>query len=215
MPFPMSFNVQIPINYEPEIQMSPAAASILREFLDEVSTLHKPRILEFGTGASTIWYSKTWPDAEIVAVEGDKSWYEKTKPLLGKNVQYLYAEQNSNYRDSSVVDNPEYYGCCLGKGQFDLIINDGAMREQVGDFILLHEEELISSGGIYLRHDYEKAIRGEWIGQHLNTPYWLTDRKLVGYEQFCARNPKFSLLTVSGNGKWGYRAELGGVWKRP
>jgi hypothetical protein len=74
------------------------------------------RVLEYGSGFSTMFWAKR--TKSVVSIEDDKAWYEKLKPQLPSNVNYI-----------QVKDEAEYVGA-VGKleGEFDIIINDGIYR---------------------------------------------------------------------------------------
>jgi len=188
----------------------------------------KIKILEYGSGESTILLATMFPQATIYSVEGEQKWFDwvgrmmKEKNLL--NIQQFFIEQSSNYRPGATnevnswgeKDNLEYATIIDRMAPpFDLIINDGAMREKVGDTILNKADLYLAYDGMYLRHDYERALEGAWFGSHLDPlPSWVNDRDRPCYESFCAIYPKYEMITVSGNGKWGWRCELGGIWRR-
>lgn len=191
------------------VQMSPVALSVLNEFIrDRQKKINRPfKLLEFGSGASTSYWSVKYPEIEIYSVEGDREWFELVKTWATPRI-YEYHEA-TNYYTTDPKFNNDYVISIMKYGPFDLILNDGAMREVVGNYILSNHENFLYPGGMYLRHDYEKAIVGDWLGfdQFGNKPP-------LDYGRFVSDNPQYSLITVSGNGRWGYLAELGGVWKR-
>lgn len=198
------------------IQMSPVALSVLNEFIeDRLAKLKRPfKLLEFGSGASTPYFMERYPSIEIYSVEGDSNWYPQVKDWIsrikkeGQVVVHEYQEATNYY--TSVPDFNINYASCMEKfGPFDLIINDGAMREIVGDYILANDKQFIAGSGMYLRHDYQKALVGDWVGFNKEGRVIPLD-----YEGFVATHPEYSLITVNGNGVWGYKAEMGGVWRR-
>ncbi len=188
----------------------------------------KIKILEYGSGESTICLATMFPEAAIYSVEGEQKWYDwvnktmKEKNLL--NIQQFFVEQDSNYRPGSTEGTNSWgnkynleYATIIDRmaPPFDLIINDGGIREIVGDTILNKADQYIAYDGMYLRHDYDMAIQRSWLGSHLNPlPDWVNDKERPCYDNFCATHPKYEMITVSGNGKWGWRCELGGVWRR-
>ena len=179
----------------------------------------KARILEYGSGCTTAWWAINFPDNEIISVEGNLEWYEVMKKELekigAKNVKLIYHPASNLYtterdEDLSYSRSIEEVG-----GQFDLIINDGAQREMIGDFILQNADKFISPGGLYLRHDYEMAILGNWVGlREEPLPEWCRDKTDLGYEGFCSTHPDYSLVTVTGNHIASMVVELGGIWRK-
>lgn len=179
------------------------------------------KILEFGGGCSTIFFAKAFPYAQICTVEGEEDWYNKETSWANEdklfNVRVIKELQPSDYGfDSPREDNMNYALRAKEFGfPFDLILNDGAMREKVADVILSDPDRWLSVGGVYLRHDYEKALDERWIGPHTNPrPLFVLGEVGTYYESFCATHPNYSMLTVPGNGIWGFYCEYGGIWRR-
>jgi hypothetical protein len=189
------------------VQISPLALVLLDEFIRERQReLDRPfKYLEFGSGASTVYFTDRYPEIQVYSVEGEERWYKQVKTWCTPRV-YEYHEATSFYTS---VDhcNMDYITCMEKYGPFDLILNDGAQREMVADYIFANPEKFISNGGMYLRHDYEKMVIGEWVGFHL--PHMSQTA-----EEFVTENPEYSMITINGNGKWGYKCELGGIWRR-
>lgn len=206
------FNIENQEHYqmkkgEWQVQMSPFALKWIEIYLKDIEKRlkRKTRLMEFGSGMSTVWFAKNLPNTEICSVEGDKEWFEKTQKWLKEEkvkANMVCVKQDSNYRLSNVKINSEYI--YPFKGDWDIIINDGAIRETIGTYTMYQAHELIRPEGVYLRHDYAKAICGDWIQ---------TGYVNLGYEQFCIDNIEYNLITVPGNGKWGHKAEFGGIWR--
>lgn len=196
------------------IQVSNVPLAVIKEFLISVADRYKRKIdiLEYGSGMSTIWYGKTFPEANIISIEGNAEWKDRVSGWLDKegikNVDLRFIEQTADWRTPEEVLNPDYLK--LPDGEFDLVINDGCVREMVAETILLNIDKTLKPGGLYLRHDYEKLIKGDWIGKGLNGKY-----ERITYEDFCVQNPKYSVITLNGNGTWSGLAEFGGLWRRP
>ena len=205
-----------------DLRISALALNCLDRFLQELQEAtgkEKLRLLEFGSGVSTVWWAETFPDMEIYSVEGNKEWYERVKGWLKerniKNVTLVFQEQTNFYTTENVNNMNYIYQTKAFNPPFDLIINDGGMREIVGDFILENADEYIAEGGLYLRHDYEMAVLGNWRGFHLEPlKPWLKDEKSIGYDQFCATHSQYELMTLFGNGLPCFVLELGGIWRK-
>ena len=201
--------------------MSPAAIEWINTFLDitEIETgRDKLKILEFGSGVSTIILAQLRPNDEIISIEEDKEWYKRVDKWLKerklKNVNLILEEvEERDYYKFDEMTNTNYFHVCEQFKPFDLIINDGNMREYIGDNVLEKADEFLTEGGLYLRHDYEKAWTGTWVGPHVIIPEWIKGDGNLYYDSFCATHEGYELITVSGNGTWGHRAELGGVWR--
>jgi hypothetical protein len=202
-------------------QVSPVAMEWIEQFVNQLKHLRKrkkAKILEFGAGVSTVTLAEMFPDDEIISIEENKKWYENVKKWLKerklKNVNLIFEEVLiRNYYRFDETTNLNYFHIAEQYKPFDLIINDGNMREYIGANILENIDSWLTKGGLYLRHDYEKALAGVWIG-HTPLPVmdWFNGSGL-GYDMFCGTHPGYALLTVGGNGKWGYKAELGGIWR--
>ena len=77
------------------------------------------RLLEFGSGMSTVWFASRCK--EIVSVEHDKQWYEKvSRILVSHNVENCDYRLVSPTRDLCLEDYP--------KGHFDFVLVDGIDR---------------------------------------------------------------------------------------
>ena len=85
------------------------------EYIKQLDLSDK-RVLEYGSGFSTMFWAKR--TKSVVSIEDDKAWYEKLKPQLPANVNYIH------------VNNEQEYVGAVAKleGQFDIIINDGIYR---------------------------------------------------------------------------------------
>lgn len=201
-------------------QISPKSLEWIDHFLTELKELtgrKKLKIIEFGSGVSTVALATLRPDDEIISIEENREWYENVKRWLAdrniKNVNLIFEEvEDRNYYIFDETTNSNYFHVSERFKPFDLVINDGNMREYIGDSILNDADNYLTKGGLYLRHDYEKAWKRTWIGPHLFELDWL-DGSGLGYDAFCASHEGYDLLTIGGNGTWGYKAEFGGVWR--
>jgi len=85
------------------------------EYIKQLDLSDK-RVLEYGSGFSTMFWAKR--TKSVVSIEDDKAWYEKLKPQLPGNVNYIH-----------VKDEAEYVGAASKlESQFDIIVNDGIYR---------------------------------------------------------------------------------------
>ncbi|MFG6102882.1 class I SAM-dependent methyltransferase [Leptothoe sp. EHU-05/26/07-4] len=132
--------LRLTIDYRPELPwISYEAIGVLREFLSKES-----RVLEFGSGMSTIWYAKY--AGEVCSVEDYRTWYDKVSKVLEKkqldNVNYHFAENHQEYKTFMASDSDG----------FDLIMIDGKVRcECVKNAI-----KLLRSGGILYLDNSDK-----------------------------------------------------------
>lgn len=93
------------------------------------------RMLEFGSGQSTLWYAGR--AAELISIENDRGWHRHLAPKLTdlEHVAYRLAESQPEYAEPEV------------EGQFDVIMIDGAWRDDCAQFAAAH---LAPGGAIYL-----------------------------------------------------------------
>lgn len=106
-------------------------------------------IFEYGSGNSTIWFSKRVK--RIVSIEHDKKWYEyqKKQPKL-LNTEVFY--QELNYNDSYADRIKEY-------SEIDIALIDG--RDRVN--CAINSKDFLSSRGVIIlddsqRENYKEAI---------------------------------------------------------
>ncbi len=121
------------------------AAACIREFL---RTHVNPRVLEFGSGMSTIWYAKH--SAEVCSIDDNEEWFKIVQERLRsagiKNVEYFYTDDRQEYvRYGKRFDKP-----------FDLIMVDGSDR---GDCVE-HSLDCLAKGGIIYLDNSDKNPKG-------------------------------------------------------
>ncbi len=109
----------------------------------------KSRVLEFGSGMSTLWYAER--AGMVVSVEDYRPWYEKVLKDLGdrssNNVDYRFAQDHQEYTGFMSSD----------KEKFDLIVVDGSHRESCAETAT----HLVKPGGIiYLDNSDRSAVSG-------------------------------------------------------
>src|SRR3989304_2347618 len=79
-------------------QMSNVPMASISEHLAHLKSVYKRQIdiLEYGSGVSTLWHGKSFPEAKIVSIEGNKEWYDRVAEWMGrigiKNVDYRFLE---------------------------------------------------------------------------------------------------------------------------
>lgn len=80
------------------------------------------RVLEFGSGMSTVWYAEH--SREVVSIEDYRPWYAQVQGIIAKrkagNIRYRFAADVEQYTTLSEAER--------GDG-FDLIMVDGSARE--------------------------------------------------------------------------------------
>ena len=138
--------LRILFDYRPETPwISYDAIEVLRKHLHK-----KSRVLEFGSGMSTIWYAKK--AGEVYSVDDYRPWFLKIqKKIIERNINnisYHFSETKDDYINFRASDE-------LG---FDLIMVDGSHRSEC----LAQSLKLIRAGGIvYLDNsDKDSTERG-------------------------------------------------------
>ena len=115
-----------------------------RAELERVLTSHS-KVLEFGSGMSTMWYSRH--TGSVVSIEDYRPWFDLVSPRVAKlgNVDYRFAANRA-----------EYVGLAPAQ-QYDLIMIDGSFREDCARFAIEH---LAENGVIYLDNS-DKGLDGK------------------------------------------------------
>lgn len=107
-----------------------------------IGTRKPKRVLEWGAGASTLYFPKYFPSVEWLSVEHNADYAEAVAKQLPPNVTLLR------------LDFPEYYQLTSNEvGKFDLIIVDGRKRVRCLDAA----RELLNPGGAVVLHDSGRA----------------------------------------------------------
>lgn len=104
------------------------------------------KVLEFGSGGSTIWISKL--ARKLVSIEHDVEWYSRLK-------KYLQSEERENKVDLRLLAKP-YYEVCkeFSKAEFDLVIVDGSHRYKC----LKASIRVLKPGGVLMLDDAERKV---------------------------------------------------------
>jgi predicted O-methyltransferase YrrM len=121
--------------------ISYAAIDLLEKFLHKNS-----RVLEFGSGMSTIWYAKR--AGEVYAVEDSCPWHARVVDLISRahlqNVHLHYAEQTDEYSQFMAND----------PAGFDLIVVDGNYRHKC----TIEALPLLRNGGIFYLDNSDRGV---------------------------------------------------------
>lgn len=112
-----------------------------REFRKKIPK--NARILEFGSGMSTIFYANI--SSQVVSVEDSDLWYNSIYTKINKkdNVEYRFAIDRDSYTDGI-------------SGVFDLIMIDGSYRADCAEVATNH----ISKNGIIYLDNSDKGPGG-------------------------------------------------------
>lgn len=124
--------LRVTLNYRPNLPwISYSAIKYLKGFLS-----NEKKVLEFGSGMSTIWYAK---NAKFVySVEDSGPWYKAVKKIIKKNnienieYEFLSGDEYANYKNSS-------------NEKYDLIMIDGKNRHEcaLNAITLINEDGII------------------------------------------------------------------------
>lgn len=110
----------------------------------ELARVLSPRskVLEFGSGMSTMWYSRH--AGSVVSIEDYRPWFDLVSPRVAKrgNVDYRFA-----------ADRVEYVGL-VPEAQYDLIMIDGSHRDDCARFAVEH----LAKGGIIYLDNSDKGL---------------------------------------------------------
>lgn len=157
---PLAFStglLRVFLDYRPEIPwIAYDAIKLLKKFLNKGS-----RVLEFGSGMSTLWYAKL--ANQVYSVEDCQLWYNKVDTLLKAksvtNVEYYFAKTPEEYCTFMAHDS-------VG---FDLIMIDGSQRSAC----VAQSIKLLRSGGILYLDNSDKHSTSEGGDTRLAESYAL------------------------------------------
>ncbi len=93
-------------------------------------------VFEYGSGNSTLWFSKKVH--HIDSVEHDKEWYEQIKNNIPQNVTLYYKQLESDEYEKTILETPN---------QYDMVIIDGRKRMECAEYAI---QKLKESGVIVL-----------------------------------------------------------------
>jgi len=126
-------------NYRPQLPwISYTAIKEIRKHLNMNSI-----VLEFGSGMSTLWFSKYVK--QIYSVEDNKAWFDKLSKII--NIKKI---RNVTYRYLTEID---YFTFMSDQEiKFDLILVDGSFRDQC----IKHAINNLKEGGILYLDNSDK-----------------------------------------------------------
>lgn len=126
------------IDLKPVPMMDPPEIQALRNLIE---TRRPRRVLEWGSGGSTLYWPAQFPEIAWYSIEHDPAYYEAVHAQAPANVTLKRA------------DFPEYYRPEPEIEKFDLIIVDG--RERL--LCLSAAREILAEGGAVVLHDAGRA----------------------------------------------------------
>lgn len=105
------------------------------------------RVLEFGSGMSTVWYAER--AGEVVSIEDHRPWFDAVAKIIGQrgvgNVRYRFATDRDSYTMPTASERD---------GGFDLIMVDGSAR----DACVRNALNLLRPGGILYLDNADKGV---------------------------------------------------------
>lgn len=140
----------VSFQFRPTPWLTEGAVEFLTNFIEKNPNA---KILEFGAGASTIWF--TQKSVCLVSIEHDPVYYE----LVNQAIQRI---NDNNSTLLQLVPRP-YYTICDGypDNSFDLILIDGRDRSRC----LLQSKRLVKLGGIIMLDNAERS----WYQKAMST----------------------------------------------
>lgn len=134
--------LRIGLNYRPELPW--ISYSAIKEL--EKNLTKKSRVLEFGSGMSTIWYARH--SGEVYSVEDCKPWFEKIGSIIIRNrignIHLFFSDKLEEYSKYMTNDS-------VG---FDLIMVDGNYRGACVAAAIT----LLKPGGIFYLDNSDRGI---------------------------------------------------------
>jgi len=122
-------------------------------FLESRLTLQM-RLFEYGCGNSTLWFSKRV--GQIIAVEDDQQWFERTKESLSGSHEVIFQRGKNAYINE-----------CLAHGLFDIIVIDGKYRRDCAIISM----NAIKPSGVIIWDNSEREDATEGIDVLLTNGY--------------------------------------------
>jgi hypothetical protein len=160
--------------------------------------------LEFGSGGSTIYFSRLRNSLSINSIETDECWYEIVKSNTGENVNLIYVKLNSYELESYERDYEKYCmsnrmlekysNLALNYSNYDLYIIDGLDRKRILLNIISQD---LKQDTIILVHDYCKNdIEKLHPIENISSKYYFFD---IGDDQNSNlfRGTKFTVFSLS------------------
>jgi hypothetical protein len=117
------------------------------------------KVLEFGSGSSTVWFSKHVK--QITSIEHDPSWYEISKKLTksaGKKIKLFLAKNKKDYL--KIFD-------MIPENSIDICLVDGEWRRDC----LIGAFSKVKRGGIIILDNAETYIPKYWESNSFQTSW--------------------------------------------
>lgn len=130
--------------------------------------LNAKRILEYGSGGSTLWLAQMCPDAKIVSVEHDGDWHLRVRNAYGAMFREGIGQDNLIIILGRPLDHYVYNQTVLDTKPYDLIFIDGAHEQRTP--CLKAAAELLTPGGVVILDNSEEPAYQEGKAFLLSQP---------------------------------------------
>ena len=152
------------------------AVECLDKFIQENPN---PKILEFGSGASTVWFAKK--TRNLVSVETDPAWYKDISEILRQEilvsdyhlvkdaeVPYVTAKYSDQLFDIILIDGEERVECA--RQSIALLKPNGIMMLDNDERAIYKEVHTICNGMEFHSATQHGADQTGWVAPH----HWIT-----------------------------------------
>jgi predicted O-methyltransferase YrrM len=145
----------------PILTQQPWLSGEVINFIQDFLSKHpSPKILEFGTGCSTIFFATMTP-SHLVAVEHSPIWFKSVQDYLGAhNLQVDLRLVTNKYYEECYKFEPDY---------FDLILLDG--KDRMACLQVIRDSKILKIGGVVILDDADMRAK-----------YQVADEMMAGWQ---------------------------------
>ena len=151
------------------------AITLLEELLQDGD-----RVLEFGSGRSTIWFAKRC--SHVLSIEHDSRWFASVQGRLSSFDNVDYRLKSLHAQDGHVPEYVDFLNS-VPDGSFTILVNDGRLRGLVARYSF----DKVAPGGIFVVDNAERylpntfavpssrglsAADGDWLEFQERTRSW-------------------------------------------
>lgn len=180
----------------------------IKKIEDELKSLSigggKLKILEWGSGGSTVYFSKFLKNIGIpykwISIEYNKNWYEKVKNQIegdpGTDIKLFDVGNNHLRQKNNEMNEYVNYPNTLGE-EFDFIFVDGRKRRRC----LIEAEKFLKPKGVVFLHDaqrkyYHCAFNIFDGGRFMSMFLWRGDKNIITSQEKMINNLRFIYFRV-------------------
>lgn len=143
-------------------------------FLSERTKIHMD-VFEYGSGNSTLWWSKQV--STVTACEHDQQWYDRLRPQMPSNVNYIYCalEPNGQY-SKTAISLTSKFDCIVIDGRDRVNCAKNAIQALKPDGVIIwdnSDRESYQIGYTHLKNEGFKRINFWGLGP-INNDEWCT-----------------------------------------